>query len=523
MILSNSYGNSKNYSMITDNKGTVLLDINLYPGNYTVDTIFEGTDIYNATKITNTLTIKTNTTIISYDFEEGYGENKNFTITLIDMNNEVLANQTVIFTIINSLGQNSSYKKTTDENGKVNLLIELFQGNYTIKTLFNGSNSYGISETSNHLNITNPKIQSVLSSETFVENYGEGKNFTVTLTDINGTPLIGIELALKLINNLGDSKVYWSTTNTEGIAKLQINLIPSNYTIETSFYGNEIYSTTISNSSVLVNDINNTENTPNNQESSSLPTNNTENTPNKNKYNLTILNWGATGDITQNTVLMNNIESTELSNEIIEACNEGTPLIKFGNGNGPTIFINAGVHGNELASQAAAFKLINALNEINYEINGTIYIIPVLCPSSTAANTRYYNEINLNSVANQEGTLSNNLVNLALSLDADVLGDFHCTRVGGDPGKNVAMGTYSPQSESATLAKYISKRTGYAYLIYDVAGSEYPGAVEDVANLNGLTSVTCEALTNHGTIASGSVTVSYNMMTALLDYYSLLL
>ena len=91
----------------------------------------------------------------------------------------------------------------------------------------------------------------------------------------------------------------------------------------------------------------------------------------------------------------------------------------------------------------------------------------------------------------------------------------------GDPGKNVAMGTYSPTASSATLAKYIAKTTGYSKLIYKKAGVEYPGAVEDVFNLAKITSVTCEVVTPHGKIASGSVNRSLNLMKAFLKYYGM--
>ena len=109
-------------------------------------------------------------------------------------------------------------------------------------------------------------------------------------------------------------------------------------------------------------------------------------------------------------------------------CNNGTPLIQFGNGSGKKVFIVAGVHGNELASQAAAFKLINSIYNSKSKLSGTVYIIPVLCPKSTALNQRYYNGVNLNGVADKKGTISYKLVQYAKSLKVNAVGDFHCTR-----------------------------------------------------------------------------------------------
>ena len=93
---------------------------------------------------------------------------------------------------------------------------------------------------------------------------------------------------------------------------------------------------------------------------------------------------------------------------------------------------------------------------------------------------------------------------------------------GGKPGKNVAMGSYSPTSKSATLAKYISKKSKVTYLIYKKAAVEYPGAMEDIINLKHIPSVTCEVITPHGTIATGTVPKSLSMMKSLLKFVNVI-
>ncbi len=120
------------------------------------------------------------------------------------------------------------------------------------------------------------------------------------------------------------------------------------------------------------------------------------------------------------------------------------------------VFITAGIHGSELSSQVAVLKLISYLE--NNPIKGTVHIIPFIQPKATASNVRNYNNVNLNSKANVPGTISNNVVELICSLKCDTYGDFHCTQPNGDPGKDVAMGSYSPLSESAKIADFISKK-----------------------------------------------------------------
>ena len=225
---------------------------------------------------------------------------------------------------------------------------------------------------------------------------------------------------------------------------------------------------------------------------------------------------GTGGTVTNNHYIKKNIPKSQLTSQIITLSKKGTPVIRFGNGHGPKVMIVAGVHGNELPSQIAALKLANYLK--SRQINGTVYIIPFVVPSNTAKDVRYWKGKNLNSVANVAGTPTNKLLNLAKKLNITVLGDFHSTKPGGDPGKIAVFSTKHPTYASYIIANYISKKTGSSLIVYNQAGAEYPGALEDASNLAGIPSVTCEVLSPHGTVKSGSVAGSYNQMIALLKY-----
>ena len=60
------------------------------------------------------------------------------------------------------------------------------------------------------------------------------------------------------------------------------------------------------------------------------------------------------------------------------------------------------------------------------------------------------------------------------------------------------------------------------YKIYKKAGVEYPGALEDEANLKGIPAVTCEVISPHGKIKKGSVSKSLLMMKTLLKYHKII-
>ena len=279
---------------------------------------------------------------------------------------------------------------------------------------------------------------------------------------------------------------YKSYTDSKGMASLNLNLRAGTYTITYSVDG-------ISGKSKYV--VNN-------------------------YYKITTYKWNSGADVTKNKKIKDNLPDSKLVSKIVDAAKSGTPVIKFKGGNGKSVFITAGVHGNELSSQIAALELIKYLE--THPIKGTVYIMPFMNPKGTAANVRDYAGVHLNKKANVKGSISYKTVSLITKFKCSAYGDFHCTRPGGSPGKDVAMGTYKPTAKSATLAKYIAKKSNVKYIIYKKAGVEYPGALEDVVSTKGIPAVTCEVITPHGTIAKGSVSKSLSMMKSFLKFSSLI-
>jgi predicted deacylase len=247
----------------------------------------------------------------------------------------------------------------------------------------------------------------------------------------------------------------------------------------------------------------------------------TDETPKKATYEIGVIDFGSKADIRVNSPLMNAIDHTEIVDQLIDLCTQGSPYIKFGNGNGETLVMVVGTHGGELASQVAGFKLINLLADYGDEIEGTIYIFPTIFPEATANNTRIYNGINLNTVAAENGTISNSIVKFANSVNAIALGDFHNTRHGDDDvGVTCIFCSKQPTPESEVLGEYIVAQTGYKLKSYPVAGAPYAGAIEDYANLEfHIPSVTCESLSNHRAVEYGTPEMSFNEMCAFLRYF----
>lgn len=227
-----------------------------------------------------------------------------------------------------------------------------------------------------------------------------------------------------------------------------------------------------------------------------------------------IVSSGTGGDITQNSLIASNVPQSELVTETILAAKNGTPVVQFGNGEGPVTTIIAGVHGDQIPPQIAALQLINYLED--KDIKGTVYIIPFTIPASSAAGQKYFNGQNPNKVADVSGTPTNDIVNFAISKNSTVVGDFHSTKPGGDPGHDVIMCSISPTPNSQVLAQKMNALANNDIETHTYAGSDYKGAVEDVLNLNGIPSVTGLSTSSHGQIAAGSVETSFKQMLAML-------
>ena len=128
-----------------------------------------------------------------------------------------------------------------------------------------------INDTLNTINSGN-NTNTIIISGNFTQDFGNGGNFTIQLVDENGNPIVGQHIALNLTNpQNGLSKIYWVTTDVNGYAFLEINLVPGNYSVKSSYTGNTEYgssedkfNTIIVNNGAITNGTdNNTDNTDN--------------------------------------------------------------------------------------------------------------------------------------------------------------------------------------------------------------------------------------------------------------------
>ncbi|HTX61301.1 MAG TPA: succinylglutamate desuccinylase/aspartoacylase family protein [Methanobacterium sp.] len=218
------------------------------------------------------------------------------------------------------------------------------------------------------------------------------------------------------------------------------------------------------------------------------------------------------GDITQNTEIMNYIFKNPLNNKIIESATKGAPLIKLGSGSNPRVMITAGVHGNEIPPQIAALKLINELDKT--DINGTVYVIPFVAPTASSQNSKLFRNQNLNLVAHNPGTPTNNVLKKAQELEVNSLADFHATST--HPSEDSVI--YFLSVASSKIAFYVNKKSNSRLLahIYN------PGTLIATCNTNNIPTILCEVEAPDGTASNESIEVSYNQMKAFLRYHQII-
>ncbi|WP_407379626.1 hypothetical protein [Methanobrevibacter sp.] len=154
----------------------------------------------------------------------------------LDSNNNVintygipLSNKNITFTV-----NGNNYVRTTDANGIAKLNINLNPGQYTIYYTFAGSGSYQSCSESTLINVL---MKNIIINPINL-NLKTGTGFMVKVTDEYGNPVKNQNIYFK-INNVE----YPRTTNSSGIAKLNINFNQGSYAIDVGFYTNNMYNT----------------------------------------------------------------------------------------------------------------------------------------------------------------------------------------------------------------------------------------------------------------------------------------
>lgn len=231
---------TKNYT--TDSMGNIYVENDLTPGNYIVTASYAGNIVngfnYTASSASfNFTSLASQAIIVGNNMTIASSVAQNFTITLKDENNVLIANDTVTFTI-----NNRNYTRTTDENGRASLTINLNRGTYNMTVSYSGSRYTPVTE-NYELNVV-PSETRILSNES---TYNEaGHQFGAQLVDALGNPLANQVIGFHI-----NGVIYYKTTDANGFSYLTINLHDGIYNMYMSYDGTLQYQASNGGSQVI--------------------------------------------------------------------------------------------------------------------------------------------------------------------------------------------------------------------------------------------------------------------------------
>ena len=204
---------------VSGNKGLARLNLNLEQGKY----ILTAMNLVTGENTANNITIIPKL-VENKDLTKYYRNDSQYTVKVLGGDGKAVgAGVTVTFNI-----NGVFYQRQTNASGIAKLSINLNPGDYIITA------EYGGSMVSNKV-----KVLPVLSANDLIKKYGEPKAFEAKLVDGTGKAYVGQNMQFNI-----NGVFYTRVTDGEGIAKLNINLMPGQYII-TSMYGYAAISNTV--------------------------------------------------------------------------------------------------------------------------------------------------------------------------------------------------------------------------------------------------------------------------------------
>ena len=204
---------------VSGNKGLARLNLNLGQGKF----ILTAMNLVTGENTVNNITIISKL-VENKDLTKYYRNDSQYTVKVLGDDGKVVgAGVTVTFNI-----NGVFYQRQTNASGIAKLSINLIPGDYIITA------EYGGSRVSNNI-----KVLPILSANDLTKKYGEPKAFEAKLVDGTGKAYANQNIQFNI-----NGVFYNRVTGDDGIAKLNINLMPGQYII-TSMFGYAAISNTV--------------------------------------------------------------------------------------------------------------------------------------------------------------------------------------------------------------------------------------------------------------------------------------
>ncbi len=206
--------NNVKYNRTTNSNGTVSLPLNIPVGEYSITAYINTTDVYEGAG-----TVKIISTITASDIVKIFKNATKYSATFTDSKGNYLPEGTGVSFNINGV----FYNRKVNNVGVASLNINLLDGEYILT-----ANNTVTGELKSNLITVLPKI---IENNNITKYYRNETQYTVKLLDDYGNPVGANEEVSFNINGV----FYTRKTNSEGIAKLNINLLPGDYIITAEY------------------------------------------------------------------------------------------------------------------------------------------------------------------------------------------------------------------------------------------------------------------------------------------------
>lgn len=212
-----------------------MTDSGLLNDNFSQD---EDISISNASSYGDVSNSVKQTALFGNDTQLYYKDGTAFNVILSDGEGKLLANQSIIFKI-----NGNNYTRTTNEYGLASILINLNPGIYNISSSYSGNENYASSFASNTV-----KVLSTINGQDIEKYYMNDTQYYATFVDAGGNFLRDTMVTFNI-----NGVFYQRKTDQNGVARLNINLLPGKYVLTaTNPVNEEMHSNNITVLSTLI-------------------------------------------------------------------------------------------------------------------------------------------------------------------------------------------------------------------------------------------------------------------------------
>ena len=178
-------------------------------GSYDAKITYSGDDKYDAKDISAKVSI-VKSLISAPDVVKYFSGPERFVVSVVDTSGKPVSGAKVAISI-----NGKSYDRTTDDEGKASLGLNLNTGVYKVTSVYG---EYKVDST-----VT---VKSTVAADNVVKMYKNGTQYYATFTDSNGNLLKNTKVNFNI-----NGVFYERVTNENGVARLNINLNPKEYVL----------------------------------------------------------------------------------------------------------------------------------------------------------------------------------------------------------------------------------------------------------------------------------------------------